>query len=223
MPKPARGPHLTYRPGLDGIRALAVAGVFLYHAKPYGSGGPWLVGGFLGVDLFFVLSGYLITSILLVEWEHHRRIDLLRFWQRRARRLFPAVVVVVLASLLLSAIFARDHLSETRSDTFSSLFYFNNWHQIFAKSSYFDQGYPSLLRHYQTLGLYNFAVARADLPDDLVYSVVRAVFENHEEMMEAHAAAAATVAANIDRNSFLPVHPGAIRYYRQIGKAGQTD
>jgi TRAP transporter TAXI family solute receptor len=83
--------------------------------------------------------------------------------------------------------------------------------------------YPSLLRHYQTLGLYNFAVAHADLPDDLVYNVVRAVFENHEEMMEAHAAAAATVPTNVDRNSFLPLHPGAIRYYRQVGKAGQTD
>ncbi len=83
--------------------------------------------------------------------------------------------------------------------------------------------YPSLLRHYQTLGLYNFAVAHADLPDDLVYNVVRAVFEHHEEMMEVHAAAAATVPANLDRNSFLPLHPGAIRYYRQIGKAGQTD
>jgi uncharacterized protein len=83
--------------------------------------------------------------------------------------------------------------------------------------------YPSLLRPYQTLGLYNFAVAHAELPDDLVYNVVRAVFENHEEMMEAHAAAAATVPANVDRNSFLPLHPGAIRYYRQVGKAGQTD
>jgi uncharacterized protein len=83
--------------------------------------------------------------------------------------------------------------------------------------------YPSLLRHYQTLGLYNFAVAHAELPDDLVYNVVRAVFENHEDMMEAHAAAAATVPANVDRNSFLPLHPGAIRYYRQVGKAGQTD
>jgi hypothetical protein len=83
--------------------------------------------------------------------------------------------------------------------------------------------YPSLLRNYQTLGLYNFAVAHADLPDDLVYNVVRAAFENHEEMMEAHAAAAATVPANVDRNSFLPLHPGAIRYYRQVGKAGQAD
>jgi TRAP transporter TAXI family solute receptor len=83
--------------------------------------------------------------------------------------------------------------------------------------------YPSLSRHYQTLGLYNFAVAHAELPDDLVYNVVRAAFENHEEMMEVHAAAAATVPENVDRNSFLPLHPGAIRYYRQIGKAGQTD
>jgi TRAP transporter TAXI family solute receptor len=83
--------------------------------------------------------------------------------------------------------------------------------------------YPSLLRQYQTLGLYNFAVAHADLSDSLVYNAVRAVFENHEEMMEAHAAAAATVPGNMERNSFLPLHPGAIRYYRQIGKAGQTD
>jgi uncharacterized protein len=83
--------------------------------------------------------------------------------------------------------------------------------------------YPSLLRHYETLGLYNFAVAHENLPDDLVYQVVRSVFENHEEMMEGHAAAAATIPANIDRNSFLPLHPGAIRYYRQIGRAGQSD
>ena len=83
--------------------------------------------------------------------------------------------------------------------------------------------YPSLLRHYQTVGLYNFAVAHAELPDDLVYNIVRVVFEKHEEMMEVHAAAAATVPANVERNTFLPLHPGAIRYYRQIGRAGQTD
>jgi uncharacterized protein len=83
--------------------------------------------------------------------------------------------------------------------------------------------YPSLLRHYQTVGLYNFAVAHADLPNDLVYNIVRVVFEKHEEMMEVHAAAAATVPVNLERNTFLPLHPGAIRYYRQIGSAGQTD
>ena len=84
--------------------------------------------------------------------------------------------------------------------------------------------YPSLVRPYQTVGLYNFAVAHEDLPSDLVYRVVKAVFENHEELIEVHAAAAATVPANIDAKlRFLPLHPGAIRYYRQIGKAGQTD
>src|SRR5215813_4437405 len=83
--------------------------------------------------------------------------------------------------------------------------------------------YPSLLRPYQTLGLYNFAVAHADLPGDLVYNIVRTVFEKHEEMMEVHAAAAATVPANLERNTFLPLHPGAIRYYRQIGRAGMSD
>jgi uncharacterized protein len=83
--------------------------------------------------------------------------------------------------------------------------------------------YPSLLRHYQTLGLYNFAIAHAELPNDLVYHIVRFVFEKHEEMIEVHAAAAATVPANLERNTFMPLHPGAIRYYRQIGRAGQTD
>jgi len=83
--------------------------------------------------------------------------------------------------------------------------------------------YPSLLRDYQTLGLYNFAVAHADLPADLVYNIVRVVFDKHEEMMEVHASAAATVSANMERNTFLPLHPGAIRFYRQIGRAGQSD
>jgi TRAP transporter TAXI family solute receptor len=83
--------------------------------------------------------------------------------------------------------------------------------------------YPSLLRGYQTVGLYNFAVAHELLPDDLVYQIVRSVFEHHEEMMEAHSAAAATIPANMDHNTFLPLHPGAIRYYAQIGRAGQTD
>ncbi len=83
--------------------------------------------------------------------------------------------------------------------------------------------YPSLIRPYQTVGLYNFAVAHADLPDDLVFRVVKAAFEHHEQMLEVHAAAAATVPANLTRNSFLPLHPGAIRYYRQIGAAGLSD
>jgi peptidoglycan/LPS O-acetylase OafA/YrhL len=150
MPKPvANAPHIAYRPGLDGLRALAVAAVFLYHSRI-----DWLPGGFLGVDLFFVLSGYLITSLLLVEWEARNRIDLRRFWLRRARRLLPALVVVVLGTLILAAIFARQDLGHTRSDVLGSLLYFANWHEIVANRSYFNvMGNPSLLQHTWSLAV----------------------------------------------------------------------
>jgi peptidoglycan/LPS O-acetylase OafA/YrhL len=150
MPKPvANAPHIRYRPGLDGLRALAVIAVFAYHARI-----DWLPGGFLGVDLFFVLSGYLITSLLLVEWDARNRIDLRRFWLRRARRLLPALVVVVLGSLVLSAIFARQDLGHTRSDVLGSLFYYANWHEIVANRSYFNvMGNPSLLQHTWSLAV----------------------------------------------------------------------
>src|SRR5215471_8280759 len=150
MPRPVgKGPQLAYRPGLDGLRALAVAGVFVYHARI-----DWLPGGFLGVDLFFVLSGYLITSLLLVEWDASNRIDVRRFWWRRVRRLLPALFVVVLASLVLAAIFARGDLGPTRSDAISSLLYYTNWHLIFANRSYFVRlGNPSLLQHLWSLAV----------------------------------------------------------------------
>jgi len=142
-------PRLNYRPGLDGLRALAVAGVFVYHSRI-----DWLPGGFLGVDLFFVLSGFLITSLLLTEWRTENRVDLRRFWLRRAKRLLPALVVVVLAALILSAIFARGDLSRTRGDAFSSLFYYTNWHEIIANHSYFARmGNPSLLQHLWSLAV----------------------------------------------------------------------
>jgi peptidoglycan/LPS O-acetylase OafA/YrhL len=156
VPKPVarRGPRLDYRPGLDGLRAIAVAGVFLFHARPHADGSPYLPGGFLGVDLFFVLSGYLITSLLLVEWEAGNRIDLRRFWMRRARRLLPALVVVVLAALILASIFARDDLGRTRGDAVSSLLYYTNWHLIVANHSYFTlMGRPSLLQHLWSLAV----------------------------------------------------------------------
>ena len=156
MPRPATrtGPHLAYRPGLDGLRALAVIGVFLYHARPHADGNGWLPGGFLGVDMFFVLSGYLITSLLLVEWDARNRIDLRRFWARRARRLFPALVVVVLAALVLGAIFQRSSLAKTRGDAVSSLLYYTNWHLIFANHSYFVRmSNPSLLQHLWSLAV----------------------------------------------------------------------
>jgi peptidoglycan/LPS O-acetylase OafA/YrhL len=141
--------RLPYQPGLDGLRALAVAGVFLYHA-----GVSWMPGGFLGVDLFFVLSGYLITSLLLREFSAEGTIDLIRFWSRRARRLFPAVAVVILFALLATMTIARDDLGRTRADALSAVVYLTNWHEVIASHSYFNEfGRPSLLQHLWSLAV----------------------------------------------------------------------
>lgn len=143
------GRRLPYQPGLDGLRALAVAGVFLYHA-----GVSWMPGGFLGVDLFFVLSGYLITSLLLREFSTDGTIDLVRFWYRRARRLFPAVALVILFALLATLTIARDDLGRTRADALSAIVYLTNWHEIVASHSYFNEfGRPSLLQHLWSLAV----------------------------------------------------------------------
>ena len=83
--------RLSYQPALDGMRALAVAAVLAYHA-----GLPWARGGFLGVDAFFVLSGFLITSLLLAEWRSVASINLPGFWARRAQRLLPALFLMLL-------------------------------------------------------------------------------------------------------------------------------
>jgi hypothetical protein len=80
--------------------------------------------------------------------------------------------------------------------------------------------YPSLRRHYATVGLYNFAVAHRDLPDDLVYAIVEAVFANHERLIEVHPAAAETIPANFSRNAFMPFHGGAGRWYHMRGVMG---
>src|SRR3954462_8927191 len=85
---------------LDGLRALAVAGVLAFHG-----GLPWARGGFLGVDAFFVLSGYLITTLLLAEWGREGRIALVAFWGRRARRLLPALGLLLLGVAAYAAVF----------------------------------------------------------------------------------------------------------------------
>jgi uncharacterized protein len=77
--------------------------------------------------------------------------------------------------------------------------------------------YPSLIEDYQTVGLFNFVVAHKDLPEDLVYRAVKAVYDNHERLVRAHSAGKETVPANVSRDTFLPLHPGAVRYYREIG------
>jgi peptidoglycan/LPS O-acetylase OafA/YrhL/lysophospholipase L1-like esterase len=146
-PDPA--PKFEYQPALDGLRAVAVFGVLLYHA-----GVSWAPGGFLGVDAFFVLSGFLITSLLVDEWRKRGRIDLRAFWARRARRLLPALVLVVIAVGAYALFAARpDELDRIRGDTFGSLLYVANWRQLF-ESSYFAQlSTPSPLRHTWSLGI----------------------------------------------------------------------
>jgi peptidoglycan/LPS O-acetylase OafA/YrhL len=149
-PGPAGADHLLpYVPALDGIRALAVAGVLLYHA-----GVAWLPGGFLGVDVFFVLSGFLITSLLLAERGATGRIDLPRFWIRRARRLLPAAFLVIGVSVIAAALLAPGDLARTRADALASLVYANNWHQLLGDHSYFAAfERPSLLLHLWSLAV----------------------------------------------------------------------
>ena len=86
-------------PGLDGLRALAVIAVLLYHAEL-----AWIPGGFLGVEIFFVISGYLITALLLAEWHQSGRIELKAFWLRRARRLLPALYVLLVVCLAFAVV-----------------------------------------------------------------------------------------------------------------------
>ena len=136
-------------PGLDGVRAFAVAAVVVFHL-----GATWLAGGFLGVDVFFVLSGFLITSILLTEFFDRRRIDVKNFYLRRARRLLPALFTMLAAVTLLTWLFARDELHRLRGDVVAALTYCTNWTQIFWDRSYFDQlSRPSLLQHLWSLAV----------------------------------------------------------------------
>ena len=131
---PTDRPRIQYQPALDGLRALAVGAVFAYHL-----GYPVALGGFLGVDTFFVLSGFLITSLLLAEKAATDWVSLRGFWGRRARRLLPAVFVMITVVCLYAATNVPSiQLDTLRGDAISSLFYFANWHFIVAKQSYFD-------------------------------------------------------------------------------------
>jgi peptidoglycan/LPS O-acetylase OafA/YrhL len=103
--------RLPYLPGLDGLRALAVVAVLLYHA-----GLPWIPGGFLGVEVFFVISGYLITSLLLAEWHAQGRVDLKAFWLGRARRLLPALYLVLAVTLAFAVLFLPAEVARLRGD-----------------------------------------------------------------------------------------------------------
>ena len=145
----ATAPRLPYQPALDGLRALAVMAVLLYHANL-----AWIPGGFLGVEMFFVISGYLITSLLLAEWEEAGRIDFKSFWVRRARRLFPALFLLLAGVSACAIIFLPSEVAALRGDVLSTAGYVNNWYQVFSHKSYFESvGRPSLLRHMWSLAV----------------------------------------------------------------------
>ena len=133
MPRPVDS-HTSYVPAIDGLRTVAVLGVLIYHLNP-----SWLPGGYLGVGMFFTLSGYLITANLMRSYRRGKGLGLPTFWLRRFRRLVPAVVLMLVAVLLLTVFFDLPKLGENASHSLSALFYVNNWHVILEGQSYFDR------------------------------------------------------------------------------------
>ena len=137
-------------PGLDGLRAVAVTGVLLFHG-----GVAAVPGGFLGVDLFFVLSGFLITTLLLAEARTHGTVDVVAFWARRARRLLPGLLLMSLTTVLVFTAFpsAADP-TELRGAALAALVYVANWHFLLAGEGYFEQlDVPSPLQHTWSLSI----------------------------------------------------------------------
>lgn len=123
-----------YITGFDGIRTIAVVGVILYHLLPY-----QVKGGFLGVPIFFVLSGYLITDQLVQEWKQDHQIDVKAFYQRRFWRLYPALVTLLLATSTYITLFEHDLLKNIKKIILTNIFYIYNWLQISLHESYFDR------------------------------------------------------------------------------------
>ena len=142
--------RFAYQPALDGLRALAVGSVIAYHLDAGVAH-----GGFLGVDTFFVLSGFLITSLLIGEWGESRTIHFAKFWLRRARRLLPAVLLVLFAIAVYAAVSApATQLNQLRGDGIATLFYGANWRFIVSGQSYFTLfTTASPLRHMWSLAI----------------------------------------------------------------------
>ncbi|MEH7247962.1 acyltransferase family protein [Neobacillus niacini] len=138
-----------YMPGIDGLRAFAVIGVILYHLNI-----PWFPGGFSGVTVFFVLSGYLITDILIDEWNKNHKINYLSFMVRRFRRLAPALLLMILLVTVWVTLTNHPSFEKLRADFLPSLFYVTNWWYIFREVSYFDSfGSVSPLTHIWSLAI----------------------------------------------------------------------
>ncbi|MDM5156940.1 acyltransferase family protein [Bacillus sp. DX1.1] len=148
MPTPIKK-NSRYMVGLDSLRGLAILGVILYHINFN-----WMPGGFLGVTVFFVLSGYLITDILAAEWIQSEKIDLKKFWLSRAKRLLPGMLVMLIVVLAWITIFHSSLLGKMRGDSLAALLYFSNWWYIYHKVSYFDSfSQLSPLNHFWSLAV----------------------------------------------------------------------
>ncbi len=139
---------MPYLPGLDGLRAIAVIGVMIYHAHH-----EWLPGGFLGVEVFFVISGYLITLLLMSERERSGHIDLRQFWVRRFRRLLPALYVLMAFVAVYIAAFYSVAREQTRGDFLAGIFYISNWYEIFVGQGYGASEAFVPLRHLWSLAV----------------------------------------------------------------------
>ncbi|MFC6253498.1 acyltransferase family protein [Secundilactobacillus hailunensis] len=126
--------HSRYISGFDGIRTVAVIGVIVYHLLPYS-----LQGGYLGVPIFFVVSGYLITDLLLQEYEQNSRIDIIGFYIRRMKRLYPALVTMVLTTAAYITLFQRSLFASLKAIISTNLLYVYNWWEIGHGQSYFDR------------------------------------------------------------------------------------
>jgi peptidoglycan/LPS O-acetylase OafA/YrhL len=136
-------------PGLDGLRGIAVLAVIIYHADV-----SMLVGGFLGVDVFFVLSGFLITALLIDELTHTNTVDRARFYMRRIRRLMPALFLVLFFSVLVSGLFVLDAAYHVRRDLPWAITFVLNWSYLFFEQSYFvNISRPPLLQHLWSLSV----------------------------------------------------------------------
>ena len=140
--------RVPYLPGLDGMRALAVIAVMIYHADS-----SWLPGGFLGVEMFFVISGYLITLLIIAERERTYRVSLVDFWKRRARRLLPALFVLLLLVTVYTALFEGDALGQLRGDVVAGTLYGSNWYQLWVGLGYTSAFDFAPLRHLWSLAV----------------------------------------------------------------------
>ena len=159
VPTAATRPSAGYLPGLDGLRALSVAAVLLYHADL-----PWMPGGFLGVEVFFVISGYLITLLLTEEHARSSTISLRNFWTRRARRLLPALYTLLAVVSVVVLLFYREEAVNLAAQVWSALFYVTNWYFIISEQSYFALvERPPVFQHLWSLAIEEqFYLALAD-------------------------------------------------------------